>query len=139
MNYPEYCGTPTAGMLTVKLLLNSVISAKGAKFMTIDIKYFYLNTPMKRYEYMKLKLAELPEDSVSEYKLQDKVTKDGYVYLEIRKGMYGLPAAGILYQRLLEKRLNAKGYWQITISPGLWNHDWLPISFSLCVDNFGAK
>ena len=78
--------------------------------MTIDIKYFYLNTPMKRYEYMKLKLAELPEDFVSEYKLQDKVTKDEYVYLEIFKRMYGLPAAGILAQRLLGKRLNAKGY-----------------------------
>ena len=38
---------------------------------------------------------------VSEYKLQYKVTKDGYVYLEIRKGMYGLPADGILAQRLL--------------------------------------
>ena len=49
INYPKDCGTHTAGMLTVKLLLNSVIYAKGAKFMTIDIKYFYLNTPMKWY------------------------------------------------------------------------------------------
>ena len=67
---------------------------------------------------MRLKLAELLEDSVSKYKIQDKVTKDGYVYLEISKGMYGLPAAGILAQQLLEKRLNAKGYRKSTISPG---------------------
>ena len=78
--------------------------------MTIDIKYFYLNTPMERYKYMRLKLAELPEDFVSEYKLQDKVTKDGYIYLEIRKVMYSLQATGILAQRLLENLLNAKGY-----------------------------
>ena len=59
---------------------------------------------------MRLKLAELLEDSVSEYKIQDKVTKDGYIYLGIRKVMYSLPATGILAQRLLEKLLNAKGY-----------------------------
>ena len=45
INYPGDVGTPTADMLTVKLLLNSVISTKDARFMTIDIKDFYLNTP----------------------------------------------------------------------------------------------
>ena len=90
-------------MLTVKLLLNSAISTPGGKFMTIDIKDFYLNTPMPRYEYMRLKLEDLPEDFIEEYNLQDKVTKDGYVYVKIRKGMYRLPQAGILAQELLEK------------------------------------
>ena len=52
INYPSDCGTPTADMLTVKLLLNSVISTNDVRFMTIDIKEFYLNTPMPRYEYM---------------------------------------------------------------------------------------
>ena len=88
-------------MLTVKLLLIRVISTKGAKFMSIDIKNFYLNTLMARYEYMSLKIAELPQDFIDVYKLYDKTTKDGYVYLEIRKGMYGLPQAGILAQKLL--------------------------------------
>ena len=50
--YPNDCGTPTVNLLTVKLLLNSIISSPGAKFLTIDIKNFYLNTPMKRFEYM---------------------------------------------------------------------------------------
>ena len=40
------CRTPTASLLTVKMLLNSVISTRGAKFMMLDIKDFYLNTPM---------------------------------------------------------------------------------------------
>ena len=83
INYPGNCGTPTAGMLTVKLLLNSVISTKGAKFMSINIKDFYLNTPMSRYEYMRLKIVEIPHDFIDEYKLQSKETKDCYVYLEI--------------------------------------------------------
>jgi hypothetical protein len=49
---PFDVATKTAAITTVKILLNSVISTDGAKFMTIDIKDFYLNTPMERYEYM---------------------------------------------------------------------------------------
>ena len=139
INYPGNCSTPTTNMLTVKLLLNSVISTKGAKFMSIDIKNFYLNTPMARYEYMRLKIAKLPQYFIDEYKLQEKKTKDGYVYLEIRKCMYGLPQAGILAQKFLEKRLNAKGYQKSGICPGFWKHDWPSICFSLCMDNFGDK
>ena len=52
INYPEDCGTPMADLLTVKLLLNSVISMPEAQYMTMDIKDFYLNTPLKRYEYL---------------------------------------------------------------------------------------
>jgi hypothetical protein len=47
VNFPGDCGTPTADLLTVKLLLNSIISTTNAKFMTLDIKDFYLMTPMK--------------------------------------------------------------------------------------------
>jgi hypothetical protein len=51
INYPGDCETPTADLLTVKLLFNSVIFTPNAKFMSIDMKDFYLCTPMKRYEY----------------------------------------------------------------------------------------
>ena len=101
--YPGDCGTPTVDLLTVKLLLNSVISTPDSKFMTIDINDFYLNTPMDRFEYMKLKLSNPPEDFVTLYNLVSKVDRNGFVYLKIRRGMYGLPQAGILSQQLLEK------------------------------------
>eukprot|EP00804_Cyclotella_cryptica_P021360 CCRYP_001593-RA/>CCRYP_001593-RA protein AED:0.47 eAED:0.47 QI:0/-1/0/1/-1/1/1/0/149 len=65
ITYPGDCGTPTADMLTTKILLNSVISTKGARFMTIDIKDFYLNTPMVRPEYMRLKLSDIPTTSLN--------------------------------------------------------------------------
>ncbi len=64
VHYPEDAGTPIANLLTVKLLLNSIISTPNAKFMTMDIKDFYLNTPMIRYEYMQLRLADMPEDVI---------------------------------------------------------------------------
>ena len=60
--YPGDYGTPTIDVLTVKILLNSIISTPGDKLMTIDIKDFYLNTPMARYEYMRLKLCNLHEE-----------------------------------------------------------------------------
>eukprot|EP00804_Cyclotella_cryptica_P009391 CCRYP_018074-RA/>CCRYP_018074-RA protein AED:0.17 eAED:0.15 QI:0/0/0/0.75/0/0/4/0/1210 len=139
ITYPGDCGTPTADMLTTKILLNSVISTKGARFMTIDIKDFYLNTPMVRPEYMRLKLSDIPDHIIKLYKLDKLVTTDGYVYVLIQKGMYGLPQVGIIAQQLLEKRLALKGYRQSSITPGFWKHDWHPISFTLCVDDFGVK
>jgi hypothetical protein len=57
VHYPGNAGTPTANLLTIKLLINSTISTTGAKFMTMDTKDFYLNTPMAQYEYMQLKLS----------------------------------------------------------------------------------
>ena len=58
---------------------------------------------------MRLKMADLPKDFIDKYNLQAKVTPDGYIYCEIRRGMYGLLQAGILAQQLLEKQLGRKG------------------------------
>ena len=107
--------------------------------MTIDIKDFYLNTPMGGYEYMRIKITDIPNDIIHQYNLQTKVTKDGYVYVEVRKGMYGLPQDGILSPKLPETRLNKAGYFQIQLTTRFWNHKWWPISFTLCVDDLGVK
>eukprot|EP00804_Cyclotella_cryptica_P008108 CCRYP_004594-RA/>CCRYP_004594-RA protein AED:0.30 eAED:0.28 QI:0/0/0/1/0/0.5/2/0/866 len=112
IHFPGDCGTPTADMLTTKILLNSIISTQGARFMTIDIKDFYLNTPMARPEFMRLKLADIPEEFIILYNLRKLATQDGYVYVRVQKGMYGLPQAGIIAQQLLESRLVAHGYRQ---------------------------
>ena len=139
INYPGDVGTPTADMTLVKIFFNSVISTKGAKCVMLDIKDFYLNTPMARYEYMRLKLTDIPEEIIVEYKLRDIATPDGYVYIEVRKGMYGLPQAGIIAQQLLEERLAKVGYHQSQIVPGLWTHETRDICFTLVVDDFAIK
>ena len=139
INYPFDVGTPTVDLVLVKILLNSVISTPGAKFMTADVKNFYLNTPLKRYKYMKLRMSDVPEEVILEYNLEEKATSDGFIYIEIRKGMYGLPQAGSLAQALLEKRLEKHDYFQSKIIPGLWSHKTRPIAFSLVVDDFGIK
>ena len=131
INFPGDCGTPTADLLTVKLLFNSIISTPNAKFMSIDIKDFYLCTPMKRYEYFRMKLELFPEDIIQEYDLRNKVDATGNVHCEVRRGMYGLPQAGIIAQELLQERLLKAGYRQSKVTPGYWKHDWRPISFTL--------
>jgi hypothetical protein len=39
----------------------------------------------------------------------------------------------------LAKRLKEHSYTQSKTTPGLWTHEWRPITFSLVVDNFGVK
>jgi hypothetical protein len=41
IEYPGDKSTRTAGLTTAKILINSVISTLGAKFLVIDIKIFY--------------------------------------------------------------------------------------------------
>ncbi len=107
--------------------------------MTLDVKNFYLNTPMVQYKYVRIKIDNIPEEIILEYALRDKVTSDGHVYIEIRKGMYGLPQVGILAQQLLEQQLGTHGYLQSKVVPGLWLHKSRPITFTLVVDDFGVK
>ena len=110
VHYPGDAGTPTANLLTVKLLINSTISTPNAKYMTMDIKDFYLNTPMARYKYMQLQIANMPDDVIKHYNLTNLTTPDGYIYCNIQKGMYGLPQARIIPQQLLEKQLQQHRY-----------------------------
>ncbi len=60
VHYLFDASTPTADLLTIKLLINNVISTPGARFFMMDIKNFYLCTLMTRYEYMRLKLSTFP-------------------------------------------------------------------------------
>ena len=64
---------------------------------------------------------------------------NGFVYLEIRKAIYGLPQAGILANQLLRQRLRPAGYYEVAHTPGLWKHVTRPIQFTLTVDDFGVK
>ncbi len=93
----------TVKMMTVKMHLNSVILTKGVQYYTFDLKDFYLNTPIERLEYMRLKLSNLPQEFVHMYDLTKIAEDNGNMYIKVQKGMYGLPQAGILAHRLLEQ------------------------------------
>ena len=76
---------------------------------------------MARSKYMCLKLGNIPESLVQHYNMEDKATRDGYVYVEIQRGIYGLPQAGPIAQQLIETWLNKKGYHHIEITPDVGN------------------
>ena len=72
-------------------------------------------------------MSNMSDDVIKEYNLCDKATKDGYVYVAVSKGIYGLPQSGIMAQKLLEKRLGKEGYKQSQSTPGVWSHEWRPV------------
>jgi hypothetical protein len=98
----------------------------------------YLDTPLYRYEYLKMPLSLFPQDIIEHYGLLNKDI-NGYVYMEIHKGMYSLPQAGILANMLLKKRLAKHQYSEQPHTPGLWRHKSHQIWFKLAVDDFGIK
>ena len=110
IKYPGELTTRTADLTTSKVVWNSVLSTEDAKFMGLDIKNFYLGTPLDRYEYMKLDIRIFPQHIIDQYKLMDTV-KNGFVHVEIRKAIYGLPQAGILANKQLRERLAPFGYY----------------------------
>ncbi len=125
-------------MDTSKILWNSVISTPDTRFTGANIRNMYLKTPLDRFEYMKMSIALLPTDIIEHYNLLEKAI-DGYVYMEICKGMYGLPQASVLANKLLKIRLARHGYFEQPHTPGLWKHHSRPVWFNLCVDNFSIK
>ena len=52
---------------------------------------------------MKIQLAQIPDEIITEYNLKNKAHSNGMVYIEIQKGMYGLPQAGMLANKLLKR------------------------------------
>jgi hypothetical protein len=125
-------------MVSSKLLWNSTISTPGACFAGADIKNMDLETPLDCFEYMRMPISLFPTNIIDHYQLNNKVIKD-YVYMEIRKGMYGLPHPGILTNKLLKKRLTMHGYFKKPHISGLFSHKSHPIWLNLAVDDFGVK
>ena len=137
--YANDAGSPAASLLEAKLLFNSVISTPGAKFISADIKDYFLCSPMKTFEYIKIPFRWIPEEIRQQYNIYDLVEPDGYVYCEVRKGMYGLKQAAHLAFDNLIKLLAPDGYYPVRESPGLWKHKTRSTVFTLCVDDFGIK
>ena len=59
--------------------------------------------------------------------------------IEIHRGMYSLPQAGILANKQLQSYLRTQGYHQVKHTHGLFRHVIRDISFTLVVDDFEIK
>jgi hypothetical protein len=143
INYPGDVSAQTADMEVVKTLLHSVASDKylgkpTTEFITLDIRDFYLGADLDRPEYIRISTKCLTEEVMTKHNLHQYVHK-GTVLFQIDKCMYGLPQAGLLSQQRLIKHLKAHGYHQDKYVHCLFKHVSNGITFTLVVDDFGAK
>ncbi len=91
INYPGEVATLTADMLVAKMLFNSVVSTRRAQFMTMDISNFYLMTPLHQPKFIRMKLSNIPNKIIDEYKLRNIIRPSGSINIVAYRGMYGLP------------------------------------------------
>ena len=80
-----------------------------------------------------------PQEIVEQYSLKDCVAADGYVYMDIRKGMPGLKQSEQLSRYQLTQNLERNGYALVPHTPLHWRHHTSDLVFSLVVDDFGIK
>ena len=111
----------------------------GARFITMDLKDFFLATPMARSEYMRIHSKYFTPEIKALYMIDSLIGSDGYVYVDINKGRYGLKQAAVIVYQQLVKKIDGHGYYPITFTTGLWYHRTLKTKFCLCVDDFGIK
>jgi hypothetical protein len=138
IEYDSDVSTKIANLTTVKCHINDVLFTPGTKYMTANLSNFYLETPMGDYKYMRIPVWIVPESIMQEYDLA-KLVVNGFLYVEIRKGMYGLPQSGRIANGRLTKSLAPHLYAPVPITPGLWKHKDGPTTFMLVVDDFGVK
>ena len=79
---------------------------------------------------LRINLSDIPEEIIKQYKLND-IKRNGYVYMEVQKGIYGLPQDGVLAYDLLVRRLARHGYAPCPTTTGLWKHHRNDVAFVL--------
>jgi hypothetical protein len=87
---------------------------------------------------MKLPLSIIPDEIIAKYNLQS-IAVAGWVYIEIKKGMYDLKQAGLLAKQLFQQILEPYRYYPARHIPGLWIQKTKQIAFTLVVDDFAIK
>ena len=88
---------------------------------------------------MCMPLTDIPKRIIDEYNLSDIVTPHGWIYMEIRKALYGLSQSGTLVAKKIAADLKPFGYYKCPTTAGLWKHESRPITFTLVVNEFGVK
>ena len=84
---------------------------------------------------MWITLKIIPQEIINTYDLKSMVDDQGWIYMRIEKGMYGLKPAGIIANQELVKNMAPFGYHTVKHTPGLWVHNSKKTIFSLVVDD----
>ena len=128
--------TRTSDLTTFKIAVNAVLSHPTRKACTLDISDFYLCHRLEEPEYMRIHASLVPKAILDHYNLHDLIASDGYLYVRIDGGMYGLKQAGHIANQALVKHLATHDFYQCRRTPGLFRHRTRDLFFPLIVDDF---
>ena len=85
---------------------------------------------------MHIPLKIIPREIIDAYNLTALVGDQGWIYMRIEKGVYGLKQSWIIANQELVKHMAPFGYHPVQHTPGIWVYDIRKTLFSLVVDNF---
>jgi hypothetical protein len=135
IDFPVDKSPKAADLVTIKCLLND----PSAWVACMDIKDFYLNSPLPQAEYIRYKANTIPTDGWIPNNLENFVDNRGHVYARVDKGMHALPQVGKVASDCLLPRLADVGYTEAGVTPGPFQHATNSIIFALVVDDFLVK
>ena len=133
----------TAETDVIKSFFNSVVF-DNANMCTMDIKDFYLGTPLPagEEEYMWIDGAHFTDKIIADYNLQKYIVpfhQSFRILMRVCKTIYGLKNAGALSKRKLDDILSAGGYSEDHNVPCVYKHATNGVTFVLVVDDFCIK
>ena len=71
---------------------------------------------------MKLHIRIISVEIIEDYNLSTIQYNNGWVYMKIYKGMYGLKQSGIITNLELKNHMENFGYHPVRFTSGLWKH-----------------
>ena len=90
LDFTGNLSAPTTSFTTEKCVFNIVVSTPGARCLLDDIKNYYLNNILPDPEFIRIPLKIIPQEIIDDYNLTSLVDYQGWIYMRIKKGMYGL-------------------------------------------------
>ena len=139
--YANDTSPPAAFLPETEILINNSTFSdahKGARFMSLDLKDFFLATPMQELEIMKVPYKYFPDYIIKKYNLHALKDNES-ISIKVKKGMYGLKQATDIAYKNLINNLAPFGYHPIPHTDSYCQHALLPTKFGLCVDDCGVK
>ena len=138
LDWPYEVISPAILISNANLHINSSIpdAHLGAHYLGIDISNFYFSIDMPYHQYMWVHPFKITKEIWDKYNIN--IAPVCFVYLDIRKGMYGFKEASVLVFNKLVRDLFLHVYKPMPNTIGLWIHKTRKTTFVLYVDNFGV-
>ena len=88
----------------------------------------FLETPTSRAEFMRINSKYSPPDIRDQYEIEGLIAADGYVYIKIIKGTYGIKQVAIISYNQLISHMDPHSYYPVPFTAGLWAHKTIKIN-----------